>query len=115
MLKIAPNEGNDLPALTRRFAPPSPEGRGNCANQFLDFDIVGSHRPPYSKTVMKGIVAAFVLLVVILVMGYGYRFGVTHGALNIIVLDVSDREHTRDVKPVQLVFRDASGRVLAGA
>ena len=65
---------------------------------------------------MKGIVAAaVVLLVVTVVLAYGYWFGVTHGSLYITVLDVSDREHTRDVKPVQLVFEDATGRVLARA
>jgi hypothetical protein len=48
-------------------------------------------------------------------VAYGYWFGVNHGSLYITVLDVSDREHSRDVRPVHLTFRDGDGKVLAEA
>jgi len=64
---------------------------------------------------MKAVVAALVLLIVVAVLTYGYWFGVTHGALHITVLNVSDREHARDERPVQLLFRDSTGKVLAEA
>jgi hypothetical protein len=64
---------------------------------------------------MKAITAGVGLLIVSVVLAYGYWFGVTHGSLYITVMDVSDREHSRDARPVQLVFRDSTGKVLAEA
>jgi hypothetical protein len=64
---------------------------------------------------MKPVVAGFALLIVIGVLAYGYWFGVTHGSLYITVMDVSDREHPRDTRPVQLLFQDSTGKVLAQA
>ncbi len=43
------------------------------------------------------------------------RFDLTHGALFVMVDDVTDREHPRPVTKVDLAFRDASGRELARA
>src|SRR5262245_22711780 len=64
---------------------------------------------------MKAIIACVGLLIVSGVLAYGYWFGVTHGSLYITVLDTSDREHPRDARPVQLLFRDSNGKVLAEA
>jgi len=61
------------------------------------------------------IAAGVLLFVVIAVLGYGYRFGATHGSLYISVMDVSDREHPEDVRPVQLSFLGSQGEVLAQA
>ena len=64
---------------------------------------------------MKAIVAGVAVLIVSGVLAYGYRFGVTHGSLYITVMDISDREHPREARPVQLLFRDSTGKVLAQA
>jgi hypothetical protein len=64
---------------------------------------------------MIRIIVSLGILFLIGVLAYGYWFGVNHGALYITVLDVSDREHSRDAKPVQLTFRDGDGKVLAEA
>src|SRR5216684_4216258 len=55
------------------------------------------------------------LTVPISVLGYGYWLGVSHGSLSVYVTDVSDREHSRPVLPVALVFLNAEGRALAEA
>jgi len=64
---------------------------------------------------MKAIVAGVAVLIVSGVLAYGYRFGVTHGSLYITAMDISDREHPREARPVQLLFRDSTGKVLAQA
>jgi hypothetical protein len=64
---------------------------------------------------MKGITSGVGLLIVSGVLAYGYWFSVTHGSLYITVMDISDREHPWDARPVQLVFRDSTGKVLAEA
>jgi hypothetical protein len=57
---------------------------------------------------MKAITAGVGLLIVSGVLAYGYWFGVTHGSLYITLMDISDREHPLDARPVQLVFRDST-------
>src|SRR5262249_22279958 len=64
---------------------------------------------------MKAVVAALVLLIVVAVLTYGYWFGVTHGALHITVLNVSDRAHAGEERPVNLLFGDWTGNLLAEA
>ncbi len=64
---------------------------------------------------MKRISLGVAVLFIISVLAYGYWFGVTHGSLYITVLDVTDREHSKDTRPVQLVFRDGAGKVLGEA
>lgn len=64
---------------------------------------------------MIRIVGAVLVVSVSAALVYGYWFGRTHGALSITVLDVSDREHSKDVKRVDLSFQDPSGTVLAEA
>jgi hypothetical protein len=64
---------------------------------------------------VKRAAAALVVLIPIAVLAYGYWFGATHGSLYITVMDISDREHPHDAKPVQLTFRDAEDEVLAEA
>jgi len=49
------------------------------------------------------------------VLGYGYWFGATHGAVYISVLDVSDRNHIVDLQPVGLTLLDRSDHTLAKA
>jgi hypothetical protein len=49
------------------------------------------------------------------VLAYGYWFGLTHGALYVNVLDVSDSKRPQDVRTVELTFSDAAGRTLAEA
>jgi hypothetical protein len=61
------------------------------------------------------LVAVGILLIPVSVVGYGYWFGVSHGSLSVSVTDVSDREHSRPVSPVALVFLNADGRTLAEA
>jgi hypothetical protein len=64
---------------------------------------------------MKGTIAGLAILSAVAVLAYGYWFGVNHGSLYITVMDASDREHPRDVRPVQLTFQDGNGTVLAQA
>jgi hypothetical protein len=59
-------------------------------------------------------VAFAVLAISIAVLGYGYWFGLTHGALSIDVTDVSDRDHPHPAQ-VAIVLSDAHGRSLAEA
>lgn len=49
------------------------------------------------------------------VLGYGYWFAATHGAVLISVVDVSDRNHVGDLRSVDVSFLDASGQTLAKA
>jgi hypothetical protein len=49
------------------------------------------------------------------ILGYGYRFGATHGSLSVSVLDVSDRGRPRNVPSVRVSFLDAAGQTLAEA
>lgn len=58
---------------------------------------------------------AILLAVPAAVLGYGYWFGVTHGALSVSVLDSSDAQHSVELTPVELSFLDAAGRTLAEA
>lgn len=58
---------------------------------------------------------AVVLLAIAAVLGYGYWFGASHGALSVSVDDVSDRNHPHPVVPVELSFFDAKGTELAQA
>ena len=67
------------------------------------------------KTAGRRAVVAGALAIPIVVLAYGYWFGVTHGALLISVTDVSDREHPRPLSPVTLGLLNADGRVLAEA
>jgi hypothetical protein len=64
---------------------------------------------------MIRIVGAGLVVIVVVVLVYGYWFGRTHGSLYIMVLDVSEREHPKDVKAVELSFLDSGGTVLAQA
>jgi hypothetical protein len=67
---------------------------------------------------MKRSTAALVAVLVtipIAVLGYGYWFGQTHGALLVSVEDVSDREHPQNVTDIKLSFVDSSGRTVAEA
>ena len=58
-----------------------------------------------------GIIAAILAAL----LAYGYWFGATHGAVMISVVDVSDRNHVIDLRPVDVSLLDASGRTLAKA
>jgi len=64
---------------------------------------------------MKRIALGSVLLIVVAVLAYGYWFTATHGSLYVTVMDVSESDHARDVKPVEVSFLDSDGRVLAQA
>ena len=61
------------------------------------------------------LLGATAVLVVIGVLGYGYWFAVTHGSFYMFATDVSDREHPRQVIPVDLSIFDAERRLLARA
>jgi hypothetical protein len=56
-----------------------------------------------------------ILAIPIVVLGYGYWLGVSHGSLSVYVTDITDREHSRPVSPVTLAFLNAGGRTLAMA
>jgi hypothetical protein len=58
---------------------------------------------------------AVLIAIPIAVLGYGYWFGQTHGALLVSVEDVSDREHPHSLTDVDLSFVDSSGRTVAEA
>jgi hypothetical protein len=61
---------------------------------------------------MKRSTAALLLIVVAIpfaVLGYGYWFGKTRGALYVSVEDVPDREHPRSITPVGLSFEIERG------
>jgi hypothetical protein len=60
-------------------------------------------------------VPALLIVAVVGVLGYGYWFGATHGALMIYAVDTSDREHHKDLTPVTVTFLDTGGRALAEA
>jgi hypothetical protein len=51
----------------------------------------------------------------IAVLGYGYSFGRTHGALMVSVEDLSDHAHPQKVRFITLSFLDAAGRSVAEA
>jgi len=69
-------------------------------------------QPRYARGVaITGVVAA----VAAAVLAYGYWFGATHGAVYFSVLDVSDRDHIRDLSPVSVSLLDESGAMLAKA
>jgi hypothetical protein len=59
-------------------------------------------------------VALGVLALSIAVLGYGYWFGFTHGALSVDVTDVSNREQPHPAQVV-IVLLNADGRTLAEA
>jgi hypothetical protein len=60
-------------------------------------------------------VAIGVLAIPISVLGYGYWFSVTHGALLLDVIDASDREDLRPLWPFELALLNPEGRTLAEA
>src|SRR5438093_13410915 len=64
---------------------------------------------------MIKIVGGSLLVIAIIVLAYGYWFGKNHGSLYVMVMDVSDREHPKDIRSVELSFLDSSGNVLAQA
>ena len=64
---------------------------------------------------MIKITGASLLVIAIIVLAYGYRYGKNHGSLYVMVMDVSDREHPKDIRSVELSFLDSSGNVLAQA
>src|SRR5438445_3570020 len=64
---------------------------------------------------MIKIVGGSLLVIAIIVLAYGYWFGKNHGSLYVMVMDVSDREHPKDIRSVELSFLDSSGNVLAEA
>jgi hypothetical protein len=49
------------------------------------------------------------------ILGYGYWFGRTHGALMVGVEDMSDHAHPQRVTSVNVWFLDSAGRIVAGA
>ena len=61
------------------------------------------------------LVAVGVLAIPVSVLGYGYWFRVTHGALLLDVIDASDREHPRALWPFELALLNSEGRTLAEA
>ena len=64
---------------------------------------------------MMKIVGGSLLVIAIIVLAYGYWFGKNHGSLYVMVMDVSDREHPKDIRSVELSFLDSSGNELAQA
>src|SRR2546427_12150265 len=64
---------------------------------------------------MIKIVGGSLLVIAIIVLAYGYWFGKNHGSLYVMVTDVSDREHPKDIRSVELSFLDSSGNELAQA
>src|SRR3954469_3609408 len=70
-----------------------------------------------AHAVMKWL-ATFVALLAVVAAGllaYGYWQASSHGALSMFVVDVADPQRTHPVVPVDLMFRDGSGAVLATA
>src|SRR4029078_3905600 len=57
----------------------------------------------------------FLLLLAIVggVLAYGYWFGAMHGSLSVYADDVSDREQSRPILPVEIELLNVSGEVLA--
>lgn len=64
---------------------------------------------------MIKIAGGSLLVIAIIVLAYGYRYGKNHGSLYVMVMDVSDREHPKDIRSVELSFLDSSGNELAQA
>jgi hypothetical protein len=64
---------------------------------------------------MKRAVIVVALVIPSAILGYGYWFGATHGALLMSIVDVSEREHPAALTPVRVSFLDAGGRTLAEA
>jgi hypothetical protein len=61
------------------------------------------------------VVAGVFAAIIVGVLGYGYRFGSSHGYLSIDVMDTSDPEHLRRMSPLALALLNAEGRTLAEA
>src|SRR5438034_10554669 len=64
---------------------------------------------------MIKIAGGSLLVIAIIVLAYGYRYGKNHGSLYVMVMDLSDREHPKGIRSVELSFLDSSGNELAQA
>ena len=53
---------------------------------------------------MIKITGASLLVIAIIVLAYGYRFGQNHGSLYVMAMDVSDREHPKDIRSESFRF-----------
>ena len=53
---------------------------------------------------MIKIVGGSLLVIAIIVLAYGYWFGKNHGSLYVMVMDVSDREHPKDIRSESFRF-----------
>jgi hypothetical protein len=54
-----------------------------------------------------------IIVIVFLVLGYGYWHASTHGTLNISIYDFADKKTFVLLKDMEIVLRDGAGKVLA--